>query len=49
MVVNYRRNNGAVSIEHEDSLMSVKEGFEKAIGFLKDVIMEEMPTQMWWA
>lgn len=41
--------DGAVSIEHEDSLMSVKEGLEKAIDFLKDVVIEEAPAPMWWA
>jgi len=41
--------NGAVSIEHEDGLMSVKEGLEKAIAFLKDVILFEDPAEMWWA
>jgi sugar phosphate isomerase/epimerase len=41
--------NGAVSIEHEDSLMSVKEGLEKAIAFLKDTLLFEEPCEMWWA
>lgn len=41
--------NGTISIEHEDSLMSIKEGLEKAINFLKDVIIEEEPAKMWWA
>lgn len=40
---------GSVSIEHEDGLMSVKEGLEKAIAFLKDVIITEQPAEMWWA
>lgn len=39
-----------MSIEHEDSLMTSKEGLEKAVSFLKRVmIFEEKPTGMWWA
>jgi len=41
--------DGAISIEHEDGLMSVEEGLEKAIAFLKPMIMYEQPAQMWWA
>ncbi len=41
--------DGSVSIEHEDGLMSVKEGLEKAIAFLQDVIITEKPADMWWA
>ena len=41
--------DGVISIEHEDSLMSAKEGLEKAISFLKDVIIYEKPGEMWWA
>jgi sugar phosphate isomerase/epimerase len=37
-----------ISIEHEDSLMSPKEGLEKAISFLKDKIVVEKPGEMWW-
>ncbi|HIV02354.1 MAG TPA: sugar phosphate isomerase/epimerase [Candidatus Aphodoplasma excrementigallinarum] len=40
---------GAVSIEHEDSLMSSKEGLEKAITFLKEVMIYETPGEMFWA
>ena len=40
---------GAVSIEHEDALMSVKEGLEKAVTCLKECMMFEDPAQMWWA
>ena len=40
----------AISIEHEDSLMSGKEGLLKAIGFLKRVmIFEEQNGNMYWA
>lgn len=38
-----------LSIEHEDSLMSVNEGFQKAVVFLKDVIISERAGEMWWA
>ncbi len=39
-----------MSIEHEDSLMTSKEGLEKAAAFLKNVmITETKPTGMWWA
>ena len=41
--------DGALSIEHEDSLMSVNDGFTKAAGFLKDVLLHEKPGAMWWA
>ena len=39
-----------LSIEHEDSLMTSREGLEKAVGFLKDaIITESKPTGMFWA
>ncbi len=38
-----------LSIEHEDSLMSVNEGFQKAVAFLKQVVITEPPPKMWWA
>lgn len=41
--------DGPISIEHEDSLMSIDEGLSKAIEFLKDVIIFENPDGMWWA
>ena len=41
--------DGAISIEHEDALMSPKEGLEKAIALLKNSIIYEQPGQMWWA
>ncbi len=41
--------DGTLSIEHEDSLMSVNEGFQKAVEFLKDVLLYEKPGAMWWA
>ena len=41
--------DGAISIEHEDALMSAEEGLEKAIEFLKEVIIEKTAGEMWWA
>jgi len=38
-----------LSIEHEDSLMSAKEGLEKAVKFLKGIILREKLGKMWWA
>ena len=38
-----------LSIEHEDSLMSARDGLEKAVTFLKQVVLGERPGQMWWA
>lgn len=40
--------DGAVSIEHEDGLMSPKEGLEKAIKLLKEAIIYESAGEMWW-
>ncbi|MED3550047.1 sugar phosphate isomerase/epimerase [Cytobacillus praedii] len=37
-----------VSIEHEDGLMSVDEGFAKAIQTLKPVMVRESIGGMWW-
>lgn len=41
--------DGAISIEHEDGLMSPKEGLEKAVSFLKEVLIYEKAGEMWWA
>ena len=39
-----------MSIEHEDSVMSIDEGLRKAVAFLKPIIIEEeKPTTMSWA
>ena len=41
--------DGAISIEHEDSLMSPKDGLEKAIAYLKQIIVKEANTAAaWW-
>ena len=39
----------AISIEHEDGLMSPGEGLNKAIDFLKEVMIFEEKGTMWWA
>jgi sugar phosphate isomerase/epimerase len=40
--------DGVISIEHEDSLMSVQEGFEKAVAYLKSVLIKEKAGEAWW-
>jgi sugar phosphate isomerase/epimerase len=37
-----------VSIEHEDGLMSINEGFTKAIQTLQSVLVKEPIGEMWW-
>ena len=37
-----------VSIEHEDGLMSVEEGFTKAVRNLQGILIEEAPSEAWW-
>jgi sugar phosphate isomerase/epimerase len=41
--------DGALSIEHEDGLMSGREGFEKAVTFLKDILIKEQAGRAYWA
>lgn len=38
-----------MSIEHEDSLMSANEGLQKAIRFLRDILITEQSGGMYWA
>lgn len=38
-----------VSIEHEDPLMSIEEGFSRAVKNLNAVIIREPQPQLWWA
>jgi sugar phosphate isomerase/epimerase len=38
-----------LSIEHEDSLMSVDEGLAKAATFLRQIVIKEKLKEMWWA
>jgi len=40
--------DGALSIEHEDSLMSTGEGLSKAVRMLKDVLITEPKPKAWW-
>ncbi|HZT81813.1 MAG TPA: sugar phosphate isomerase/epimerase [Gemmataceae bacterium] len=40
--------DGVLSIEHEDSYMSVQEGLEKAVSYLRGVLVREPPAQAWW-
>lgn len=39
----------AISIEHEDGLMSIREGLEKAVSFLKPILIDGADAGMWWA
>jgi sugar phosphate isomerase/epimerase len=41
--------DGTLSIEHEDGLMSGREGFEKAVAFLKGVLIKEKAGEAYWA
>jgi len=45
----YTGYDGAVSMEHEDMLMSRAEGLRKAAKFLGDVMIREPSEGMWWA
>ena len=40
--------DGAVSIEHEDGLMSIREGLEKAVDVLKPMLIRDTEDGMWW-
>jgi len=41
--------NDVLSIEHEDSLMSIDEGLTKAAAFLNNIVIKEKLKEMWWA
>jgi DNA-(apurinic or apyrimidinic site) lyase len=41
--------DGALSIEHEDSLTSSNEGLEKAVGILQRAVFREQPGEAYWA
>jgi sugar phosphate isomerase/epimerase len=41
--------DGAISIEHEDQLLSIDEGLAKAVAFLKPLLFREEPPEIWWA
>ncbi len=38
-----------VSIEHEDPIMSIEEGFNRAVTNLQTVLITEQPADMWWS
>lgn len=38
-----------ISIEHEDPIMSINEGFSQAVKNLKEVNIEEPAADIWWA
>ncbi|MBK9118509.1 MAG: sugar phosphate isomerase/epimerase [Phycisphaerales bacterium] len=40
--------DGVISIEHEDALMSVQEGFEKAVAYLRGVLIKQPAGTAWW-
>jgi sugar phosphate isomerase/epimerase len=41
--------DGVISIEHEDSMMSVEDGYEKAAAFLSQILIRKKLAAMWWA
>jgi sugar phosphate isomerase/epimerase len=43
------RYDHVLSIEHEDSLASVDEGLARATATLRQAVLGEPPTAMWWA
>ncbi|TDE84757.1 sugar phosphate isomerase/epimerase [Deinococcus sp. S9] len=40
--------DGAISIEHEDALMSVDEGLRRSVEVLSRIVMREPLPQAWW-
>jgi len=38
-----------MSIEHEDQLLSMDEGLQKAVDLLRSIIVRDPKPQMWWA
>lgn len=40
--------DGTISIEHEDALMSASEGLEKAVTYLRGVLVHEPADSPWW-
>ena len=41
--------DGVLSIEHEDALLSIDEGFRKGVAFLRSVMPTEPPVaDAWW-
>jgi len=48
MMLRLHGYDGVLSIEHEDSLMSVNEGFEKAVAYLRNLLLAQPAGQAWW-
>jgi sugar phosphate isomerase/epimerase len=40
--------DGVISIEHEDAYMSAGEGFEKAVAYLRSILIKEKPGEARW-
>lgn len=40
--------DGVISIEHEDILMSMNEGFEKAVRYLQGILFTQPMGEAWW-
>jgi sugar phosphate isomerase/epimerase len=41
--------DGVLSMEHEDSLMTAREGLEKGVRFLQSIVLEEAKGKVTWA
>ena len=41
--------DGVLSMEHEDSLMTPREGLEKGVRFLQSIVLEEAKGKVTWA
>ena len=41
--------DGAISIEHEDGMLSSREGLTRAVQFLRRMLIEDKPGAMTWA
>ncbi len=41
--------DGVLSIEHEDGLMSSREGLEKAVAVLRDIVIRQETGAPFWA
>lgn len=40
--------DGVLSIEHEDAMASIEEGFRKAVEVLREAVLAEPPAKPWW-
>jgi sugar phosphate isomerase/epimerase len=41
--------DGVLSVEHEDSLMTAREGLEKGVRFLQSIVLQEAKGEVTWA